>query len=79
MKVMCGNGTKKTILLIVEPWAEEYLLEPGQSVDVIGKGGVAEGVFEVEYFDGGLIVYGWEGSVLSVFNNGVEVFPNLQN
>ena len=48
-------------------------------MEVIGEGGVAEGVFEVEYFDGGLIIYGWEGSVLSIFKNGVEVFPNLQS
>lgn len=79
MNMICKNGTKKTILLIVEPWAEEYLLEPGQSVEVIGEGGGADGVFEVEYFDGGLIVYGWEGSVLSIFKNGVEVSPSLQS
>lgn len=67
------------MLLIVEPWAEEYRLEPGTSVDVVGHGGAVDGNFEVEYFDDGMIFYGWEGSVVSVFLNGVEVVPSRQD
>ena len=66
------------MLLIIEPWAEEYLLEPGVSVDVVGEGGAVDGSFEVEYFDKGMIFHGWEGSVVSVLVNGQEVIPSIQ-
>jgi hypothetical protein len=79
MKISCINGTSEVMLLIIEPWAEEYWLEPGVSVDVVGQGGVADGSFEVEYFDKGLIFYGWEGSVVSVFINGQEAVPSPQS
>ncbi|MCO7568786.1 hypothetical protein NJH78_02265 [Pseudomonas chlororaphis] len=75
MKVIYKNGAEKAVLLIVEPWAEEYLIESGQSVEVVDQGNSFEGCVEVEYFDGGIIVYGWEGSILSVFKSGVELVP----
>lgn len=78
MKISCVNGTSEAMLLIVEPWAEEYWLEPGMSVDVVGQGGAADGSFEVEYFDKGIIFYGWAGSVVSVFINGQEALPRPQ-
>jgi hypothetical protein len=79
MKISCINGTSEVMLLIIEPWAEEYCLDPGVSVDVVGQGGAVDGSFEVEYFDKGIIFYGWEGSVVSVFINGQEVIPSPQN
>jgi len=66
-KICCINGKDEKILLIVEPWAEEYWIEPKGRVDVVGAGGVEDGFFEVEHLDMGMIVYGWEGSNLSVF------------
>lgn len=66
------------MLLIVEPWAEEYLVEPGKSVDVVGQGGNVGPGFEVEYFERGMIVYGWNGAVVSVLSNGEVVVPNDQ-
>lgn len=78
MKVSCTNGTSKVMLLILEPWAEEYWLEPGHSVDVVGHGGATDGSFEVEYFEKGIVFYGWEGSVVSVFIDGQEVMPSEQ-
>jgi hypothetical protein len=64
--------------LIIEPWAEEYLLEPGVSVDVVGEGRAVDGSFEVEHFNKGMIFYGWEGSVVSVLVNGQQVIPSIQ-
>jgi len=78
MKISCINGASEAMLLIIEPWAEEYWLEPGVSVDVVGQGG-AGGSFEVEYFDKGIIFYGWEGSVVSVFINGQVAVPSPQD
>lgn len=77
-RLSCINGTTENKLLIVEPWAEEYWLEPGISVEVIGLGGRIDGYFEIENFDQGMIVYGWEGCVVSVVKNGKVIEPNLQ-
>ena len=59
------------MLLIVEPWAVEHWIEPGMSVVVIGQGGLTEGYFEIEHFNQGMIIYGWEGSIVSILQNGV--------
>lgn len=79
MKISCINGTSKVMLLIIEPWGEEYSLDPGVSVDVVGQEGAIDGILEVEYFDKGIIFYGWEGSVVSVFINGQEIVPDPQS
>lgn len=78
MKISCANGTSGMMLLIVEPWADEYRISPGVSVDIVGMGGMKDGAFEVEYFDKGIIFYGWAGCSVSVFIDGKEVIPNLQ-
>lgn len=77
-KINCTNGTSRLMLLIIEPWAEQYWLTPGMSVDVVAVGGVGKGAFEVEYVDEGMIVYAWEGSVVSVLIDGVEAEPDSQ-
>lgn len=77
-RINCVNGSEAVMLLIIEPWAEEYLIEPGASVDIVGQGGRFETGFEVEYVDKGMIVYGWEGSIVSVFSNGEIVEPSFQ-
>ncbi len=77
-KMICMNGASEKMLLIIEPWAEEYWIEPGMSVEVIGCGGAVGGYFEVERLDQGMIIYGWEGSVVSVIKDGNVIEPDLQ-
>lgn len=74
-KISVTNSTPKPLLLILEPWAEEFSIAPGTSVDVLGSGGSGGGFFEVEYIENGLIVYGWAGSIVSVMKNGVPIPP----
>lgn len=78
VKLACINGKATRMLLIIEPWAEEYWIEPGVSVDVVGRGGSSEGGFEVEFVEAGMIVYGWEDSVVSVFHEGALLVPDFQ-
>ncbi len=77
-KLNCINGASERMLLIIEPWAEEYWIEPGMSVEVVGLGGNIDGYFEAERFDQGMIIYGWEGCVVSVFKDGKVIEPSLQ-
>ncbi|MGK3969880.1 hypothetical protein WMF01_55965 [Sorangium sp. So ce1667] len=60
-----ANSNDSGLLLTLEPWAEEIVLSPGQSVQVAFSG-PQSGQMEVEVKPGALILYGWEGSVLTV-------------
>ena len=73
-KIEICNTSKQKILLILEPWAEEYWIEPSIGVEVIAEGG--QGCFEIQYSENGaLLVHAWSGSVASVFLNGKELSP----
>jgi hypothetical protein len=50
---------------MVEPWAEEILLSPGQQI-VISFEGPLGGEIEVEDKPSLKVLYGWPGSVFSV-------------
>ncbi len=66
-KIIYVNGCEKQILLIVEPWAEEYLIEPLAAVEIIGLGGKSsDAFFELESRDGMLILYAWEGCIVQI-------------
>ena len=73
------NTSDRKSLLIIEPWAEQYSIESGDRVDIVGEGGDLTSGFEVEHAVSELIVYGWVGSVVKVWRNGVEVLPSAQS
>jgi hypothetical protein len=73
------NGSPEEMLLILEPWAEEYQVPTGAVIEVVGEGGIVDGEFEVEYTSNGIIIYGWDGSVVHVKRDGVELQPFSQN
>ncbi|WP_437742167.1 hypothetical protein WMF39_42380 [Sorangium sp. So ce1504] len=59
------NSNDDALLLTLEPWAEEVVLSPGQSVQVAFSGPQG-GQMELELKSGAVILYGWEGSVLTI-------------
>lgn len=65
--------------MIVEPWAEQYGVEPGQQVDIVGQGGEAGSKFELLHTDNEIIVFGWANSVVTVMRDGEEISPDEQN
>jgi hypothetical protein len=65
-KFIYRNSSPSALLLVLEPWAEEYLLAPDASVEVVGRGGAAGSFFELEQLDDRLIIYAWPGSIASV-------------
>jgi len=60
------NSSNLPLLLVLEPWAEEYLLLPNIGVKIVGKGGKLGSYFELEQFDDRLIIYAWPGSIASI-------------
>jgi len=66
------NARSTPITFVLEPWGDEYPLAAGASVDVVAVG-PATGSLEVTYTQDRVVAYGWPGSVLRVFQNGLEL------
>ena len=65
------NDNDKEILLIIEPWAEEYNLKPNSSMIMSiygGSGNRIDTSIGKEYF----VVWAWSGSYVNVFIDGVD-------
>jgi hypothetical protein len=73
-----ANRTQRRVLLIIEPWAEEYWVEPDDLIKIEARVGAPGGHFEVEHTVDGLIVHGWEGTMVSVLKYGRELKPSPQ-
>jgi len=72
------NAQNKKVLLLIEPWAEHYWIEPGMTVDVVGEGREADAKFELQHTSEELIVYGWTDSVVIVMHEGSQLDPSPQ-
>jgi len=59
------NTQPTEIVLTLEPWADEYLVGAGKSV-VVQFDGPNDVSLEIVTQPGKILVYGWEGSVLTV-------------
>ena len=66
------NGGSADIELHLEPWGDQFVLEPGASVDVIARG-PGDGHLELESRDGRVVIYGWVGSVATVVQGSQEI------
>ncbi len=72
------NATKAAVRLILEPWAEEYVIQSGQRVDIVASSNTSDGCVEFEQLSDCLIIYGYPGSVVSLSSNGRELAPATQ-
>jgi hypothetical protein len=65
------NRLEEARVLIIEPWATEYMLPAGSSFDVIAEGDLALPL-EVEVADDRITVYAFDsaGALLTVLDNG---------
>lgn len=68
------NSRVISLAFYLEPWGEEYLIPPDATFEVIARGPQGD-CLEVEYADDHITVYGWSGSVVSLFHKGVELGP----
>lgn len=68
------NKLEEPRLLIIEPWASEYLVPPGKSYDVIADGDLSYPL-EVELAPDHITVYAFDsaGAMITVQHNGREV------
>jgi hypothetical protein len=56
------NSTENTVTLVLEPWATEYTIQPGEKRIIEADGPVAYGGFHVVYGADVITVWAWDGS-----------------
>ena len=68
------NSTSAKVRVILEPWAEEFRVRPGQVVEVVVDAD-APGCIELEQKTACFIIYGYTGSTVELFSDGKEMVP----
>ena len=71
MKVRIKNDRQSSIVVVLEPWATEFSLSPGDFLEFKAEGNVPEsGFFEIESSDYGITVYPeWEKALICAFDS----------
>jgi hypothetical protein len=64
------NRTQSRLLIILEPWAEEYWIDPGQQIEVEVRNGTPGHQLELEQTSEGSTIHGWEGTVICILRDG---------
>jgi hypothetical protein len=72
------NGVGTNLRVIVEPWADQFVIRPGQRVEILVRSEGVIGHVELEQLPTGLIVYGYEGCIISLSSDGEELMPSAQ-
>lgn len=70
--VRVSNARTVDMPLYLEPWGEEYALAPGAVIEIVAEGPAGDSL-EVELADDHITVYGWPGSVVTLFQEETEL------
>jgi hypothetical protein len=70
------NSISGPLVLLLEPWAERYVVAPGAAVELEARGPEG-GCLEVSIEPDSVIVYGWTGSTVDVTQEGEMLTPDL--
>jgi hypothetical protein len=66
------NSRSIALIFSLEPWGEQYRLAPDETFEIVARGPERDSL-EVEFADDQIIVYGWPGSVVTLFHKGTEL------
>lgn len=69
------NGSDRQLVLHLEPWAEDYLIPPRSSVDLVVGNARLDRVLEWVHEQDRAVVFAYAGSTVSVRRDGREVEP----
>ncbi|BBB68357.1 hypothetical protein UNDYM_4104 [Undibacterium sp. YM2] len=64
--VLIDNMPESISKLVIEPWAEEIGIEPGDKAHVAGFGPIANARLQLEFKNKSLIIYAWQGATITV-------------
>jgi len=68
------NSHTEDVLFHLEPWGEQYPMNPGVVFEVRARGPRDDGLY-VELGNGEVAVWAWSGSSVQLFKQGVELDP----
>ena len=66
------NRTDKSIEIILEPWAEEFILLPNQKLELIAEYEKSNTYCQIEQSEDCIIFYAWEHSLVKVLIDGED-------
>ena len=72
-RFLLTNATRKRLVLTLEPWAEQYIYNPGQILEVRQECAHESETVELEYSDLGVTLF--TGGVCKVYSNDEELKP----
>jgi len=68
------NGGSQPLRVAVEPWANEYLLPPGERLEVIATAPESMPTFEIEWTEHVMVVYvEGTGALYGIRKDGVDI------
>jgi hypothetical protein len=67
------NGGPTELTVMIEPWGEVHEVRPGEAIEVRVEG-PGSNHLEVHYSRDEVAFFGWEGSVVSVWRAGRELY-----
>lgn len=67
-----GNSRSVALTFCLEPWGEQYPMAPEAIFDVVARGPKGDSL-EVEFADDHIVLYGWPGSIVTIFHEGIEL------
>ena len=70
------NSRSRELRFYLEPWGEQYKMAPDATLEIVAQGPPAD-LLEVELGDDHVTVYGWPGSVVTLFDRRSELGAGL--
>ena len=61
------NSLSIALTFALEPWGKQYKLAPEETFEIVARGPEGDSL-EVEFADDQIILYGWPGSVVTLFH-----------
>jgi hypothetical protein len=63
------NDRIDPLLLILEPWAEEWIIKAGDTIQLIAQGPMSDEYFDLHFKLKSLVIYAWQGCTVTVLYN----------
>jgi len=75
--VKLTNFRDADVHFVLEPWGEQYIMSPKASFVIVASAPL-QGELEIEVDEKRIVVYGWSGSVVQLFQDGNNVGGSTQ-
>lgn len=67
------NRRETELVVVLEPWANEYVVQPDQRIEVVEEDGEPGTTLEIDIEASHLVFYARPGSILRAYRDGEEL------